>query len=414
MENAYRIIGGTPLFGKLDVGGAKNAALPILFATLLLQKGCELINFPFLRDTEAALALLTEFGVTYTRTSHRICLQSNSLSVSHATARCREIRAGIYLLGAALARFGQILLPLPGGCNFGVRPIDYHITAMQQMGAHIHTEGDILFAECDRLRGADIHLPRPSVGATVNILLAAVTAQGETCLYGGAVEPHILDLVRFLRAGGADIEVGAGGFYRITGVAGLKFAQHRLIGDSIEAGTYLAMAAATRGRVTVSGIDVCELSAFRASLEESGVRFDEEEGSLTADAYGRLSPITLTTAPYPGFPTDLQPPAAAFLSTVKGESRICEAVWKNRFAYAEELRKMGISSHCIDNTLFLQGGTLTPAEVQAPDLRGGAALLIAALAARGESRLSNAILLSRGYEDLLPKLRILGADVKFI
>ena len=409
----YRIIGGRRLAGEVTVSGSKNAALPILFASLLFSEGAELLRLPRISDTAAALSLLSECGIGITEGDGTTRLSTARAIYPRDVRKASELRAGIYLLPVLLSRFGRASIPLPGGCDLGSRPIDYHLTALRRMGATAEIREGILYAEAKRLYGADIALPRPSVGATVTVILAAVTAEGTTRLSGAATEPHITDLIRFLRLGGAKIDGDGSDTLVIEGVKTLSSARHRIIGDMIEGGTYLLSGAITGGSVTVKGVAEEELFSLAPLFSEMGIRLEKRDGGITASALSRLKAADAVTAPYPLLPTDLQPLVGACLSVADGIGSITETVWQDRFRYTEGLVKLGAQISVSGNkAVFCGVPQLYGATTVAPDLRGGAALVIASLAARGESYVGSRELIERGYEDLPIKLRSLGARIE--
>ncbi len=415
MGTLYRIAGGRRLSGEITASGAKNAALPILFASLLFEKGCEIENLPDIRDVSVALSILRKLGcdpveltdgawhISGGNVPHGLCL-------SEAAA----LRAGVYLLGACLPVFGKVTIPYPGGCNFGRRPIDYHLAALRKMGASIEEKDGMITARAEKLYGAEIFLPRPSVGATVNILLAAALAEGTTELYGAAAEPHINDLIRFLQSGGAKITLFGDGHIRMQGVSALSPIRHRLIGDSIEAATYLLFGAVTGGQVTVKGVVPDEFDAFSDVMKRIGCQLTANRDAITLYPTAHMQATDVTTAPYPAFPTDLQPPITACLALAEGESHITEAVWQDRFGYIGELQKLGANVTLCQSTLTVRQSIPHGGHVTATDLRGGAALLLLAGCASGESLLFSGETVERGYERLDEKLRMLGADIERI
>ena len=408
----YFVQGGRPLQGIVKADGAKNAALPILFATLLCQSACTLENIPEIRDVQIALSILQEMGADIQRDGTTCLIDTRKAIPVFDTEKSRKLRAGIYLLGAMLPRFQKATLPYPGGCNFGVRPIDYHIDALRKMGAVVAEDTTGLAATAKKLFGCDITLPRPSVGATVNILLAAVTAQGETRLHGAATEPHITDLIRFLNAAGARITGENTNELRIFGVSSLHGAHHKVIGDSIEGCSYLLMAAATGGDVTVKGIDAAECVSFQKILQEMGATVTASENTMQLSANKPLNAVAVATAPYPGFPTDLQPILGGLFTVCRGTGCIRETVWENRFRYTEELRKMGADIAVDANAAVFHGGRLKKdTVVSATDLRGGAALVLAALATEGKTCITDAHLIERGYSHFIDKIHQLGGSL---
>lgn len=409
----YRITGGARLSGEVAVSGSKNAALPILFASLLFSEGAEIERLPRISDTKTALSLLSECGVTVTENGSTTRLSTDSLCYPRDTDGAARLRAGIYLLPVLLSRYGRACLPLPGGCDFGTRPIDYHLMALQKMGAKAEIRNGRLYAEAARLCGADILLPRPSVGATVTVILAAVCAEGTTRLFGAATEPHITDLIRFLRGGGARIDGDGSDTLVIEGTRSLSFARHRIIGDMIEGGTYLLAGAITGGEVTVTGVDREELFSLSPLFSEMGIRLKEKNGGITALPPTRMTAADAVTAPYPLLPTDLQPIVAACLSVADGVGSITETVWQDRFRYTEGLIRLGARITVSGNKAVFYGvPALYGASTVAPDLRGGAALVTASLAAKGESLVASRELIERGYERFPEKLRSLGARIE--
>lgn len=408
------ITGGRPLSGEIRISGSKNAALPILFATLLIREPVLLENIPDIRDTALAIDLLSGFSVktcahgggTYAIDAKRAAPGAGELSPA------RSMRGSIYLLGASLARFGEARLPLPGGCDFGSRPIDCHLALLRQMGAEICEEDGYLTAKASRLRGITFRFPIISVGATVNAILAATAAEGETVLIGAAEEPHVFDLVAFLRAAGARIASPDRGVLVIDGGARLHGCRHRITPDMIEAGTYLLAVAAAGGDAYLRGADIGHLGAEVDLLRKVGISVSGNPAGIRVLRCGRISGADFETAPYPGFPTDLQPQTVALLALADGESRVTETVWADRFRYAGELRKMGADLKECGRTLLCRGvPRLRGARMTIPDLRAGAALAIAALAAEGDSLLENATLIERGYENFCKKMATLGARI---
>ncbi len=410
----YRVVGGRRLVGRVRVGGSKNAALPILFASLLFSEPVTVKNVPVIADVECALMLLRAYGASVEREGHTVHIDARSANMREGVGGGECLRASVYLLGALLARFREAELPLPGGCNFGIRPIDYHIAAMERLGAEVSFDNGRLTARAASLSGCEITFPRPSVGATVNALLAAVLAEGKTVIRGAAREPHIVDLIRFLVAGGARIHGAGGSVLTVEGVPSLHSITHTLIPDAIEAGTYLFMGAATGGDVAVSGLDNAENDTIALHLSRMGATVLRSENELRVRADHRLLPTVATTAPFPGFPTDLQPVLAAACLTASGTSFITERVWQHRFQYLTPLSAFGGECRVFGETALVRGGRLSGCAVRATDLRGGAALLLAALAAEGESRIFSVGLIRRGYETPEKILRALGASVERI
>jgi len=405
----YLISGGTPLRGRVEVSGAKNGALPILFATLLIRGETVLYHVPDIGDIRLATEILSRMGATVTRAGR------NTLRVDTAGAEvnriplslCAKIRASSYLIGACLARFGRVPELPTGGCNFGTRPLDCHYAVLGAMGA---VGEDALTAPAG-LVPTRFAFPFVSVGATVNAVLAALAAPGVTHLSGCAREGHVTDFLRFLVAAGAGIEGVGTGDLTITGGRTLTAVSYVIAPDEVEAGTYLCCAAAVGGDVEVAGVEPQALSPLTDVLVRMGCRIREEANTLRLIRRTPLSAAAVETAPAPGFPTDLHPPLAAVMCCAGGKSRIRECVFRERFRYTEELRKMGADLVREGDTLHIRPAPLHSAEVTATDLRGGAALLIAALAAPGKTVLGNRELLERGYESLPAKLRAIGARV---
>lgn len=401
------------LRGRVTIGGSKNAALPILAATLLCDGPCLLRHLPAIRDVEVALSILADMGVEIKREERgTYCLVARHAAcpaVPHPLTGC--MRASTYLLGACLGRLGEGRVGCIGGCDFGGRPIDQHIKAFRAMGATVTVKKDEIYVQAKRLHGADIVFDTVSVGATVNAMLAAVRAAGKTVLHNAAQEPHIADLSAFLNRCGADVRGAGTPTICIYGVERLQGCCHTVIPDMIEAGTYLLAAAATQGAVCVAGVIPAHLAPLTAKLREMGAEIDCGVHEVSLFATAPLQGSRLATAPFPGFPTDLQPPMAALFATCRGQSEICETVWHNRFRYLSELEKMGAKATCSGERAVILGGRLHGASVTVPDLRAGAALLIAACAAEGESMLYAPDYIARGYEDLAEKFGALGAEL---
>ena len=411
------INGGRKLRGDISVSGMKNAALPIVFATILTGDECVLDNLPDVTDVTLSLRILSDMGATVRTVGlNSVAVDTTRLygDVSDSTLVGR-LRASTYLLGALLGRFGEALVGFSGGCDFGVRPIDQHIKGFQALGADVRIENGCNHVFCGHggLHGGSVYLDIASVGATINVMLAAVTAKGKTTIDNAAREPHIVDLANFLNMCGARISGAGTSFIKITGVERLHGCSYTIIPDMIEAGTYMVAAAATGGRVTVRGVIPKHMETVTAKLQEMGAGIDEDDDSITVSRSARLNRANIKTYFYPGFPTDMHPQFGALLATADGTSVITEGVFDNRFRYVDELAKMNAEIKVDGRTATVIGREkLTGAPVKAVDLRAGAALIIAGLAAEGTTEISGVETIERGYDDIVGKLRGLGADIR--
>ena len=412
----YIISGGHRLTGTVDISGAKNAVVAILPATVLANGVCRLENIPCIADVETALEILSSLGAVVRRIdAHTVEIDSRTIvtqTVPHDLAK--KMRASYYFIGSLLGRFGKASVPMPGGCYFGVRPIDQHLKGFTSLGAQVlPMENGMINARADKLVGNSVYLDMVSVGATVNIMLAAVYAEGTTVIENAAKEPHIVDLANFLNSMGADIRGAGTDVIKVRGVSRLYGATYSIIPDQIEAGTYMAAAVATGGDVTVCNIIPKHLESITAKLQEMGAEIEEFDEEIRVSASGRMTHCNVKTMPHPGFPTDMQPQIAVLLSMAEGTSIINEGVWENRFRYVDELRRMGADIQVDGKLAVIQGvPSLTAAPVKAMDLRAGAAMVIAALAAKGVTEIEDIQYIERGYEDLVEKLRGLGADIR--
>ena len=416
----YIVQGGKPLFGEVEISGAKNAAVAIIPAALLVDGVCRIENIPQISDVTMSLKILEQLGAGIRSINpHTVeidCTHIHTTRTSYELSR--KIRASYYLIGALLGRFGQAEVAMPGGCNFGgVRPIDQHVKGFTALGAKVVVEGGFIHASANtgRLKGANVYLDVVSVGATMNIMMAAVMAEGNTVIENAAKEPHIVDLANFLNSMGANIRGAGIDTIKIRGVSQLTGGSYAIIPDQIEAGTYMAAVAATGGQVLVKNIIPKHMDCITAKLVEMGVEVQENEDTLLVRRMKRLQKTNIKTLPYPGFPTDMQPQITAALSLAEGTSLVTEGVWSSRYRYVDELKRMGANIQVDDKTAVVEGvDHLTGAPIQAYDLRAGAALVIAALAAQGQSEISNVQYIERGYEDIVSKFRALGADIRAV
>ena len=418
----YVIRGGKPLYGEIDISGAKNAAVAIIPAALLVDGVCRIENIPQISDVTMILNILQELGAdvrTVNRTTVDIdCSHIRNARVPNELAR--KIRASYYLIGALLGRFGSAQVPPPGGCHLGDRPIDQHIKGFVAMGAEVDVRGGFVNAwvkDGKRLSGAQVYLDIVSVGATMNIMLAATLAEGTTVIENAAKEPHIVDLANFLNSMGARI-MGAGtDVIKIKGVDRLNGGTYSIIPDQIEAGTYMAAVAATGGEVLIKNVIPKHLDCITAKLVETGVEVEERDDAVLVrrDPSVRLTRTNIKTLPYPGFPTDMQPQMAVVLSLAEGTSVVTEGVWDNRYRYVDEIRRMGAQFQVDGKVAVIEGvDHLTGAPVRACDLRAGAAMVIAGLAAHGVTEVDCIHYIERGYEDIVRKLSGVGADIRVV
>ena len=414
----YVIRGGRKLYGEVNISGAKNAAASILPGTLLVDGICRIKNVPDIRDVRLTLEILEELGAKV-RYESRSCIEIDCREI-RSRAVPRELgvkmRASHFFLGALLSRTGEAASPLPGGCDLGERPIDQHLKAFEAMGADVRIDDGyirVAMPEGRKLHGADIRFDMVTVGATMNLMLAASLADGVTVLRNAAEEPHIVDLSGFINAMGGRITGAGTDTITIYGVENMHGGEYSLIPDQIEAGTYMAAAAAAGGRVRLCGVIPDHLSCIASVLEKMNVKVIKGEDWAEVCADGSLCATDIVTEPYPGFPTDMQPQIGAVMCLAEGASTIHESVWSDRFRYLEELKRMGADCRTEGDHAFIRGrNSLHGAQMTACDLRAGAAMVIAALAAEGTSEITNIGLIERGYQDIAGKLAGLGADIR--
>ena len=406
--------GGKRLCGEVSVSGAKNAAVAIIPAAILVNGICTIENVPNIKDVQVIVKILEYMGagVTYL---DAYTLQIDCREIKRNIEPCdlmRKMRASYYLLGALLGRFCEANVTMPGGCHFGTRPIDQHIKGFEALGATVCQENDLIQARADKLCGTSIYLDTVSVGATINIMLAAVLAEGVTTIENVAKEPHIVDLANFLNAMGAKVKGAGTDVIRITGVSGLKGGTYSIIPDQIEAGTFMVAAAATCGDVLVKNIIPKHMESVSAKLTEIGAKITEYDDSIRVVGSPNIAKVNIKTLPYPGFPTDMQPQIVSLLSVSKGTSVVTEGVWDNRFQYVAELLKMGADIRVEGKSAHINGvEKLQGASVRATDLRGGAGMVIAGLMAEGTTEITELEHIDRGYEKMEEKFKALGADI---
>ena len=411
----YIINGGKPLVGSVEISGMKNAAGAVLFACLLVNDTCTIENVPNIIDVSVALDILAGIGVKV----KKVAKNTVELDSTHAVGGMssyelvRKMRASYYLIGAELGRFGSAYVAYPGGCDFGVRPIDQHIKGFEALGATVDVEGGYVEANAlGGLRGGNIYFDVTTVGGTINVILAAARSDGLTVIENAAREPHVVDVANFLNACGARISGAGTDTIKIRGVKQLHGCCYTIIPDMIEAGTYMLAAAATCGNLRIGGVIPKHLESVTAKLIEMGVDVVEEDDSVTVSRRGPLERVNIKTQPYPGFPTDMQPQICVLMCLASGVSYLNESVWDNRFRYVSELKRMGARIKVNGKTAIIEGGKpLSAAALKACDLRAGAAMIIAGLAAPGTTSIDDVYYIERGYDDVVGKLRSVGADI---
>jgi len=411
----FVINGGNALCGTVDISGAKNAAVAIIPATILIEDECIIENVPDIQDVRIILDILSSLGAKVEKISaNTVKIDASTLNTYIAEKEmASKMRASYYLLGALCGRFKKAAVPPPGGCNFGIRPIDQHIKGFEALNCKVEIKHGSINVDGENIKGGQVYFDVVSVGATINLMLAAVRAPGVTVMENAAKEPHIVDVANFLNSMGANIKGAGTDVIKITGVEKLHGGTYGVIPDQIEAGTYMFAAAATRGDVTIRNVIPKHLEAITSKFIEMGVDVTEGDDEIRVCAKGNLSKINVKTLPYPGFPTDLQPPMVALLTTVNGTSIVTESVWDSRFQYVAELEKMGAKITVNGSVAVIEGGhALTGADVKSTDLRAGAGMVIAALCANGTTEVLNVYHIDRGYENIIEKLTSLGADIK--
>ena len=408
------IKGGKELFGSVDIGGAKNAAVAILPAAIMASKDiCVIENIPQIEDIECEERIIESLGCKITRIKNSVTIDSTSLNNLNAnTEDVRKMRASYYLIGALLGRFKKARVELPGGCAIGVRPIDQHIKGFEALGAKVTIEHGTISVEAENLIGTNIYFDVVSVGATINVMLAATLAEGTTVLENAAKEPHVVDVANFLNTMGANIKGAGTDVIKIVGVDQLSGCSYSVIPDQIEAGTYMIAAAACGGDVTVNNVIPKHLESISAKLLEMGAEVIENDDSITVKSAKGLKGVNIKTLPYPGFPTDVQQPMSALLCVANGRSMINESIWESRFKHIDELKKMGAAVKVEGRVAIIDGvERLTGAIVTATDLRAGAAMVIAGLIADGVTEVTNIEHIDRGYPHIENKFKALGADI---
>ena len=411
----YVIKGGSPLYGEVEIGGAKNAALAILAASVMTDETVTIENLPNVRDINVLLQAIEGIGAKVERVdAHKVMISGSSIQdVTVDNEYIRKIRASYYLIGALLGKYKKAQVALPGGCEIGSRPIDLHIKGFRAMGADVDIAHGLVCAEATGLKGTHIYLDKVSVGATMNIMMAAAMAEGKTVIENAAKEPHVVDLANFLNSMGASIRGAGTDVIRIVGTDKLHGTEYSIIPDQIEAGTFMFAAAAAGGNVLVKNVIPKHLEATTAKLLEVGCTIEEFDDAVRVISSGKLTHTQVTTLPYPGFPTDMQPQMAVVLAIAEGTSTITESIFENRFRYVDELTRMGASIKVESNIAIITGvEKYTGARVNAPDLRAGAALVIAGLCAEGVTIIDDIHYVERGYEDFEGKLRGIGAQME--
>ena len=411
----YAIKGGNPLVGEVEIGGAKNAALGILAASIMTDETVVIENVPDVRDTNVMLKAIESIGgIVEGIDRHTVKISGKTINdVVIEDGFIKKIRASYYLLGALLGKYKRAQVTLPGGCNIGLRPIDQHIKGFRALGADVRIEHGLIIAEAERLRGSHIYLDVVTVGATIDIMMAAVMAEGQTIIENAAKEPHVVDVANFLNSMGAVIKGAGTDVVRIKGVPRLHGTEYVIIPDQIEAGTFMFAAAVTKGDVTVKNVIPKHLESISAKLIEVGCEVEESDDAVRVVAAKPLTHTHVKTLPYPGFPTDMQPQITVALGLSRGTSIVTESIFENRFKYVDELTRMGANIKVEGNTAIIDGvGKYTGASISAPDLRAGAALVIAGLAAEGMTTVDDIQFIERGYEDFHIKLKNLGAQIE--
>ena len=413
----YAIKGGNPLVGEVEIGGAKNAALAILAAAVMTDETVVIENIPDVRDTNVLIQAMESIGVIVNRLD-RHTIKVNASQINDLVIEddyIKKIRASYYLLGALLGKFKKAEVALPGGCNIGLRPIDQHIKGFRALGANVRIEHGLIITETEKLKGNHIYMDVVSVGATMNVMMASVMAEGQTVIENAAKEPHVVDLANFLNSMGANIKGAGTDVIRIRGVSKLHGTEYVIIPDQIEAGTFMFAAAVTKGDVTVKNVIPKHLESISAKLLELGCEVEESDDAVRVVASKPLGHTHVKTLPYPGFPTDMQPQITVTLGLSAGTSIVTESIFENRFKYVDELTRMGANIKVEGNTAIIDGvKKYTGASITAPDLRAGAALVIAGLAAEGITTVDDIKYIERGYEDFHLKLQSLGAQIEII
>ena len=413
----YVIKGGNPLVGEVEIGGAKNAALGILAAAIMTDETVIIDNLPNVRDINVLLSAMEGIGAKIERLGeHKVKINGSlihDLSVDYEYIN--KIRASYYLLGALLGKYKKAEVAFPGGCAIGTRPIDLHLKGFRALGADVDIQHGLISATAEHLVGNHIYLDKVSVGATINIMMAASMAEGKTIIENAAKEPHVVDVANFLNSMGANIRGAGTDVIRIVGVEKLHKTEYSIIPDQIEAGTFMFAAAATKGDVTVKNVIPKHLEATTAKLIEIGCEVEEFDDAVRVVSSKPLHHTQVTTLPYPGFPTDMQPQMSVLLALAEGTSTVTESIFENRFKYMDELTRMGAVVRVEGNTAIITGvEKLSGARVSAPDLRAGAALVIAGLAADGITTIDDIVYIQRGYELFDEKLRSLGAEIEMV
>ena len=410
---SYIIEGGRKLEGEVNISGSKNASLPIMAASILSSKVTTLYNIPNIYDIQTTIEILKLLGCSVKKKNSKIIIDSNNIKTTKIPDELmRKMRSSVVLAGALLGRFRKATFSYPGGCDIGTRPIDLHLKGFERLGIKITEEGGVINCSCDKIIGNDIHLDFPSVGATENIILASVLAEGETVITNVAMEPEIIDLQNFLNRMGAKVEGAGTKVIKITGVKSLKDISYNVMPDRIEAGTMLCVGALSGREISVNNVKTEHLIPILDKLEEAGNNIILGENNIVIQTPKRLNAVDIKTMPYPGFPTDMQSIFVSVLTYAKGTSIIVENIFENRFKYINELVRMGAKIKIESRIAIVKGvKKLVGTEVTATDLRGGAALVIAALAAKGTTQINNIEHILRGYENFDKKLRILGANI---